>query len=183
MPRRYPAVGIAGCSRVGRIEGRLEAVAVELCQLDVMNAIVKRGEHDFRREWQRRRHGPWRDSAVVGSVRYATSHVIEERALDADYVDGVRTGNFARDQSPTVLVVVGELDVRLDEVVRRPFRTGLTLLARQTRAQSAHAVDLVRADVFTWKAVPTPLFGSGLSDLVFLNDEAARSQRRRPMMV
>ena len=78
---------------------------------------------------------------------------------------------------------MGELDVWLDEAVRRPFRTGRTLLARQTRTQSAHAVDLVRADVFTWKAVPTPLFGSGLSDLVFLNDEAARSQRRRPMMV
>ena len=117
MPGRYPAVGIAGCRGVGRIEGRFEAVAVRLCQFEVMNTVVERGQHNLGREWQRRRHGPRRDRAVVGSVRHAAPHVIEELALDAGHVDGVRTGTFARGQSPAVPAVVRKLERVVDGVL------------------------------------------------------------------
>src|SRR5450756_63734 len=117
MPRRYPAVGIAGSSGVGRIEGRFEAVAVRLCQFEIMNTVIERGQHNLGREWQRRRHGPRRESPVVGSVRHATPHVIEELALDPGYVDDVRTGTFARGQSPATPAIVCERERVVDGVL------------------------------------------------------------------
>ena len=82
-----------------------------------MNTVIEHGQHNLGREWQRRRHGPRRDSAVVGSVRHAAPHVIEELALDAGYVDGVRTGTFARGQSPAVLAIVRKLERVIDRVL------------------------------------------------------------------
>src|SRR5659263_398158 len=117
MPRPYPAVGITGCGGAGRIKGRLEAVAVGFRQFDVMNTVIERGKHNLGREWQRRRHGPRRDRAVVGSVRHAAPHVTEEPALDAGYVDGVRTGTFARGQSPAMPAIVRELERVVDRVL------------------------------------------------------------------
>ena len=32
-----------------------------------MDTVIEHGQHDLGREWQRRRHGPRRDSAVVGT--------------------------------------------------------------------------------------------------------------------
>src|ERR1035437_2644012 len=82
-----------------------------------MGTVIEHGQHELGREWQRRRHGPRRDSAVVGSERYATPHVIEELALDPGHVDGVRTGTFARGQSPAMPAVVCELERVIDGVL------------------------------------------------------------------
>ena len=77
MPWRYPAVRIAGGVGVGRIKGRFEAVAVGLCQFDVMNAVIERGKHNLGRERQRRRHGPRRDRAVVGVTSTDYQRLVE----------------------------------------------------------------------------------------------------------
>ena len=82
-----------------------------------MNAVVEHGQRDLGREWQRRRHGPRRDRSIVGSVRHATSHIVEELTFDARYGESVRTGTFARGQSPAVLAVVRELERIVDRVL------------------------------------------------------------------
>src|ERR1019366_4333578 len=116
MPRRYPAVG-TGCRGVGRIEGRFKAITAQLCQFKVMNTVVERGQHNLGREWQRRRQSPRRDSTVIGSVWHAAPHIIEELAFDPSHVDGVRTGSFARGQSPAMPAVVCELERVIDGVL------------------------------------------------------------------
>src|SRR5450759_1817497 len=117
MPRRYPAVGIAGCRGVGRIEGRFKAITAQLCQFKVMNTVVERGQHNLGREWWRRRQSPRRDSTVIGSVRHAAPHVIEELALDPGHVDGFRPGIFARGLSPAMPAVVRVLERVVDGVL------------------------------------------------------------------
>jgi len=52
MPRRYPALGIAGCSGVSRIEGGSEAVVVWHFQFGVMNTAIKHGQHNLGRRRQ-----------------------------------------------------------------------------------------------------------------------------------
>src|SRR5450756_1654020 len=161
MPWRYPTVGIAGCSGVGRIEGRFEAVTARLCQFKVMDTVIEHGQHDLGREWQRRRHGPRRDSAVVGSERYATPHVIEELALDPGHVDGVRTGTFARGQSPAMPAVVRELERVVDGVLTLHVgRAPAVLEIVDALGTHEGVLDAAKVDPGVGELVPAALFSS-----------------------
>src|SRR4029079_7694709 len=66
---------------------------------------------------QRRYHCPWRNGAVVGTVRYAASHIIEELALDSLQFDGIGAGAVARSDPPTISTIARELEWIGDRVL------------------------------------------------------------------
>src|ERR1019366_9497746 len=116
MPRRHPAMWVAGLSRVRRVERRFEAVRIQLGQFSLVYEIVERGQHDLGCERQRRHYGPRCDGSVVGSVRHAASYVIEELALNAIHFDSDGAGAVACGNSPAMAAIALELEWVVDRV-------------------------------------------------------------------
>ena len=112
----YPEIGWSHSDEIRGVQS-LEILHVRAAfQVDLMHQIVDCRQHDLRREWQRRHHGPRRDGAVVRSVRYAAPHVVEELPLDAVHLDGVGTGAVARGDPPAIFAIARELERIVDRV-------------------------------------------------------------------
>ena len=62
-------MSVAELFRVGRIERRFESIRVRLRQLDFMNVVVERGQHNLGGERQRRRYGQRGAGGEGGDVR------------------------------------------------------------------------------------------------------------------
>lgn len=128
IPRGYPAIAIAGSVRMGGIERRLEAVATDFFQIDLVSEVLDRRQYDFRREWQRRDDGPGRDGAVIRPVRHTASQIIEELALDAVYFDRAGAGAVTRSNSPATPAIARKLERIVHRVLLLNIRRATAVL-------------------------------------------------------
>ena len=109
MPGRHPAIRRFGLVRKRGIERCFEPVRVYLFGSEILDEIIDRREHDFRRECQRRNRRPRSDRTVVGSVRNSTSDVIVKFPLTASHYECCWPGPVTGGDSPAAFAVVVEL--------------------------------------------------------------------------
>src|SRR5665213_3449853 len=100
----------------GGVEGGFEAIAILLAQLHLLE-ILKRRQHDFRRERERRHDRPGGDASIVWTVWHAARFVAKESPLVA--LDGAlgRTWAIGGGDAPAVCAVAGESSGLVDCVL------------------------------------------------------------------
>src|SRR3989442_11874910 len=109
MPWGYPSMFFPPLSGVSGIESGLITVGIFSSQLKVIK-IFNRGQNNFWGKRQRCDNRPWRQRAVVGTVRYAAGDVIVKTPVNPANPARFRSRAVAGRNSPTVLAIAFKVE-------------------------------------------------------------------------
>ena len=99
--------------------------------------MLQGGKHDLGRKWQRCDDGPWRQRAIIRTVRHASSDVSKEAPRDSSDPARRRSRAVARGDAPSVLTVVAEA-LRIANAVLLVHIGRATAVLKVVKRLSAH---------------------------------------------
>src|SRR5580704_14281836 len=90
--------------------------------------MIDHRQHDVRRKRQGGDSSPWGNRAIIGTIRYATCHIIEKLTLNTVYFITVRTWTITCGNSPTTGVIPLILERIMDSILLLHVSCASTIL-------------------------------------------------------